>query len=171
MIATLFALLGRLLLALLFLVEGINKLLETSEAREAFAAAGVSPGLVLPMGIAQIILAILLAAGAWTRTVALVLATLTLLETLFFYNQFTDAAISAIALRNLAIVGGLLTLFAYGQTRWGYDALRERRRAELAERDRALRAQQSVYEEGVAEHYANRRSNPDWRQRSDRPLT
>src|SRR3546814_9195474 len=36
------------------------------------------------------------------------------------------------AMKNLAIAGGLLCLFGYGNTRWSYDALRQRRRDELA---------------------------------------
>jgi putative oxidoreductase len=151
MIAATIAFVGRLFIALLFVVEGANKLLQSGEARTEFAAASVSPELAVPIGIAQLVLGLMLALGAWTRVVALVLAILMVGETLFFYSAFTDAAVSAIALRNIAIIGGLLSLFAYGQARWGYDALRERRRAELAERDTQLRHSEAQRAEAEAE--------------------
>ena len=154
MFAAVFAFLGRLFMALLFVVEGANKLLQSGEARSEFAAASVSPDLAVPIGIAQLVLGLMLALGAWTRSVALILAILLVGETLFFCSNFTDAAVSAIGLRNIAIIGGLLSLFAYGQARWGYDALRARRRSELAERDAQLR--QSEAERAAAEAERNR---------------
>jgi putative oxidoreductase len=44
------------------------------------------------------------------------------------------------ALKNLAIAGGFLCLFAHRQVVWSYDALRLRRRADLATHDAELRA-------------------------------
>jgi putative oxidoreductase len=44
------------------------------------------------------------------------------------------------AMKNLAIAGGLLCLFGYGNTRWSYDALRQRRRDELAKHSAERRA-------------------------------
>jgi len=151
MFATIFAFLGRLLIALLFIVEGTNKLLQSGAARETFANADVSPDLAVPVGIAQLVLGLMLAAGAWTRIVAILLALLVILEMLFFYNAFTDPAISAIALRNIAIAGGLLSLFAYGQARWGYDAMREQRKVDIAERDAQLRASETERAQAEAE--------------------
>ena len=151
MFATIFAFLGRLFIALLFIVEGTNKLLQNSAAREAFVAAEVAPQLAVPVGIAQLVLGLMLAARAWTRIVAILLALLVLLEMLFFYNAFTDPAISALALRNIAIAGGLLSLFAYGQARWGYDALREQRKVDIAERDAQLRTSEAERAQAEAE--------------------
>src|SRR3546814_15482888 len=51
---------------------------------------------------------------------------------LFFHREFTDPMQAMAAMKNLAIAGGLLCLFGYGNTRWSYDALRQRRRDELA---------------------------------------
>lgn len=154
MFATIFALIGRFFIALLFIVEGTNKLLQSGAARETFAAAGIAPELAVPTGIAQLILGLMLVAGAWTRVVAILLALLLIVEMLFFYSAFTNPAISALALRNIAIVGGLLSLFAYGQARWGYDAMREQRKRDIAERDALLR--QSEAERVQAEAERNR---------------
>src|SRR3546814_16775937 len=49
---------------------------------------------------------------------------------LFFHREFTDPIQATMAMKNLAIAGGLLCLFGYGNTRWSYDALRQRRRSE-----------------------------------------
>src|SRR3546814_3182745 len=47
---------------------------------------------------------------------------------------------ATMAMKNLAIAGGLLCLFGYGDTRWSYDALRQRRRDELGRHDAERRA-------------------------------
>ena len=54
---------------------------------------------------------------------------------LFFHNNPTDPNRYIHALKNLAIAGGLLCLFAQSKMRWSYDSMRLHRRAELVERD------------------------------------
>jgi len=52
-----------------------------------------------------------------------------------FHNEFTDPMQAAMAMKNLAIAGGLLCLFAHSQMRWSYDSMRLERKAEIARRD------------------------------------
>jgi putative oxidoreductase len=58
-------------------------------------------------------------------------------------------------LKNIAIAGGLLCLTALDTVRWSYDAMRERRRAEIATREAELRAHdaelRAARAEGVTE--------------------
>jgi putative oxidoreductase len=56
------------------------------------------------------------------------LAVFTAFATLFFHNQFTDPVQGAMAMKNLAIIGGLLLVIAHSQMWWSYDAIRRARR-------------------------------------------
>jgi len=69
---------------------------------------------------------VLLAIGLMTRLVSIVLFVYVGLTILFFHSAFTDPAQQVNALRNLAIMGGMLMVFAYGQMRWSYDHWRLR---------------------------------------------
>ena len=70
-----------------------------------------------------------------TRLFAILLAGFCLVTILFFHREFTDPMQAAQAMKNLAIAGGLLCLFAHSQMRWSYDSMRLERKAEIARRD------------------------------------
>ena len=103
--------------------------------------------------------ALLLAIGLMTRLVAIVLAGFVALTIFFFHNQFADPLQGTLALKNLAIIGGLLMTFAYGQVRGTFDYMRERRKTYDAEL-RAARA------EGRAEGATRRARSPTPQARS-----
>ncbi|SEH18713.1 putative oxidoreductase [Sphingopyxis sp. YR583] len=124
---------GRLFIALIFIVSGINKLIHVSDTDAMISAAGLPGGLAVPTGLFELLAGICLAFGIATRLWSVLLAGFVLLTILFFHREFTDPVQAMAAMKNLAIAGGLLCLFGYGNTRWSYDALRARRRAEVAE--------------------------------------
>ncbi|NIJ36528.1 putative oxidoreductase [Sphingopyxis panaciterrae] len=124
---------GRLFIAVIFLVSGINKLIHVADTNAMISAAGLPAGLAIPTGLFELIAGVCLALGIATRLWAILLAGFVLLTILFFHREFTDPMQAMMAMKNLAIAGGLLCLFGYGHTRWSYDALRARRRAEVAE--------------------------------------
>jgi putative oxidoreductase len=134
------AVIGRLLLALYFIVSGLEKIFDPEEYAALFTATNLSTSFVAPVGIFEAVLGALLAIGLMTRLVSVVLAAATLLAIFFFYNQFADPVEGPLALRNMAIIGGLLMTFAYGQMRGSYDHMRAKRRAQEAEL-RAARAE------------------------------
>ena len=70
----------------------------------------------------------------------MLLAAFVLLTILFFHRNFGDPMQAMMAMKNLAIAGGLLCLFGYGNTRWSYDALRRKRRDEIDAHHAELRA-------------------------------
>src|SRR3546814_11422258 len=78
--------------------------------------------------------------GVETRLVSILLGDFVLLTIRFFHREFTDPIQATMAMKTLAIAGGLLCLFGYGNTRWSYDALRQRRCDELARHDAERRA-------------------------------
>lgn len=124
---------GRLFIALIFVVSGINKLIHVNDTSAMISAAGLPGGLAIPTGLFELIAGICLALGIATRLWSVLLAGFVLLTILFFHREFTDPVQAMAAMKNLAIAGGLLCLFGYGHTRWSYDALRAKRRAEVAE--------------------------------------
>jgi putative oxidoreductase len=47
-----------------------------------------------------------------------------------FHSETADPMQATAALKNIAIAGGFLCLFAYDQKSWSFDSYRERRRRE-----------------------------------------
>lgn len=126
------ALIGRLLLALVFLPAGIGKI-------SGFAGTAgyiASKGLPLPELGAAIAIAVEVAgglaliAGFGTRWAALALAFFTLVATYFFHNFWTlpldqQMVQQLMFYKNIGIVGGLLVLAAHGAGAWSLDAKRQ----------------------------------------------
>ena len=127
------SLVGRLLLALLFLPAGISKIGGFAGTVGYIASKG------LPMPTAGAAIAVLvevlgglaLIAGFGTRVAALVLAVFTLVATVFFHNYWAVPADRQMIqqlmfFKNIAVVGGLLVLAAWGAGGWSVDARRGR---------------------------------------------
>jgi putative oxidoreductase len=144
------AIVGRIFIALLFLVSGLQKVFDPGPAARMLEAAGLSGTLAIPTGIFEIVTALLLAIGLMTRLVSIILAVYVALTILFFHHEFADPTGLTTALMHLALIGGLLMVFAYGQMRGSYDYMRAERRAHDAE----LRADHKVHD---AELSAERR--------------
>jgi putative oxidoreductase len=141
------AIIGRVLLAIMFIVSGLQKLFDPSQTMQMLQATNLSVNLALPVGWFEVIAGILLGIGLMTRIVSIVLAVFVGLTIFFFHNAFTDPIQGALALKNLAIIGGLLMVFAYGQMRGSYDHMRTQRKLHQTEL-RAAHAEGKV--EGVA---------------------
>ncbi|HEU4651228.1 MAG TPA: DoxX family protein [Croceibacterium sp.] len=134
------AVIGRLLIAVMFIVSGLQKLADPAPTAQMLTAANLPATFALPTGGFEVIAGALLAIGLMTRLVAIVLAAFVALTIFFFHNDFADPLQGTLALKNLAIMGGLLMTFAYGQVRGTFDYMRERRRTYDAEL-RAARAE------------------------------
>lgn len=142
------AVIGRLMLALIFILAGLQKIMDPSGPGEMLAGAGLPSSLAMPTGIFELIAGLLLAVGWMTRLAAILLAGFTLLTVFFFHNEFSDPMQGAMALKNIAIAGGLLMVFAYGHMRGSYDHMRSTRKVESEAREAELRAARA---EGKAE--------------------
>lgn len=148
--AALAAIIGRLCIAVLFVIAGIGKVTDISGTAQYIAstAPNLSPTLALPVGLFEIAAGLLLALGFMTRLVALALAGFVALATLFFHSQVTDPMQAQMALKNLAIFGGLLMVFAYGQVSWRVSSWKER----AARHDAELAAARAEARADVLEH-------------------
>ena len=134
------AFIGRLLLALIFIISGVNKLVDPGPAQQMLAHVSLPAGLALPTGVFEVAAGLAIVIGVWTRLFSLLLAAYCIVTALYFHNNYTDPMQSTMALKNVAIAGGFLCLFAHSQMRWSYDGLRARRRADLVAHDDDLRA-------------------------------
>jgi len=143
--ATIAAIVGRICIALLFILAGLNKVMDPASTAEYITAQTTLPGsLAMPTGVFEIVAGLILASGFMTRLAAAVLAGFTVLTILLFHFQVTDPAQAQAALKNLAIIGGLLMVFAYGQVRGRIGAVSERDKRMEAEL-KAARAEGAVH--------------------------
>lgn len=105
---------GRLLMALIFLMAGISKITGYEGTQGYMEAAGV-PGALLPLVIATEILgAIAIILGWKTRFAAFALAGFSIVSALIFHGDFSNPAEMNSFMKNFAMAGGFLLLFAHG---------------------------------------------------------
>jgi putative oxidoreductase len=117
---------GRLLIAALFLLSGFGKIAAPAMIQGYIASAGL-PAPQLAYLIAIIIEVgggLLLIVGFQTRIVALILAAFTLAAALAFHNKFADPNEMIHFFKDIAIVGGLLQVAAFGPGSVSLDARR-----------------------------------------------
>jgi putative oxidoreductase len=105
---------GRVLLAHIFLLAGINKITGYSGTQGYMEAMGV-PGMLLPLVILlEIGGALALIAGWQTRLAAYALALFSIVSALIFHSNLGDQMQMILFMKNWAMAGGLLVLAANG---------------------------------------------------------
>ena len=128
-----FSFIGRLLFALLFLPAGWGKLTGFAGSVGYTASSGLPlPELATAAALTvEIVGSLALILGFGTRWAALTLAFFTLLASFFFHKYWAVAPEQVMMqqlmfFKNMAIVGGLLTVAAWGPGAWSLDARRGR---------------------------------------------
>jgi putative oxidoreductase len=118
--------LGRVLLAALFLVSGLSKLGAAAATTAYIASAGLPlPGVVYALTlVVEIGAGLLLLIGFQARAAAAVLALFAVAAAFLFHNNFADQNQAVHFLKNFAIAGGLLQVAAMGAGRFSLDARR-----------------------------------------------
>jgi putative oxidoreductase len=112
---------GRILLALMFVVAGLNKISGYSGMQGYMESMGV-PGALLPLVIAlEVLGGVVLMLGWHTRLAAFLLAGFTILATLIFHSNIGDQTQMLFFMKNLAIVGGLLLVVSLGAGPYSID--------------------------------------------------
>jgi putative oxidoreductase len=112
---------GRILLALMFLIAGINKISGYAGMQGYMESMGV-PGALLPLVIVlEVLGGITLMLGWHTRVTAFLLAGFTLLATLIFHSNLGDQTQMLFFLKNLSITGGLLMVVSHGAGPYSID--------------------------------------------------
>ena len=118
---------GRVLLALLFVPAGFSKIAGFAGTAGYIASKGVPlPEVAAAAAIAvELGLGLLLLAGFKTRWAALGIAFFTLVITFIFHAFWIDPTQSQSFFKNIAVVGGLLTVVAWGPGAWSVDGKHE----------------------------------------------
>jgi putative oxidoreductase len=112
---------GRLLLALIFIMSGLNKIGAYAGTQEYMNAMGV-PGGMLPLVILLEVLggaAIVL--GWHARLVALALFGFSMLSAILFHADFSDQVQMMMFMKNITIAGGFLMIVAHGAGAYSLD--------------------------------------------------
>ena len=122
------ALIGRILLAWLFLVSGFDKIGGFAGTAGYIASKGLPmPDVLAGATIAlEVVGGLLLIVGFKARWVAAAFAAFTLVATLLFHNYWAmpeaqQAMQKLMFLKNLSIAGGMLMVVAFGPGRWSVD--------------------------------------------------
>ena len=112
---------GRVLLALLFLLAGLQKI-GAYEGTVGYMAAQGVPGFTLPFVIAlEVFGALAIIVGWHTRLVAFLLAGFSLVSAMLFHFKPDDAMQMTMLLKNISIAGGFLLLIANGAGAYSLD--------------------------------------------------
>ena len=122
------ALVGRILLAVIFIISGIGKITGFDGTVGYIASKGLPMAQLVAIGtiVVEVGGGIMLAIGYKARWAALALAVFTLLAAFIFHNFWAVEAAQKMGqqinfLKNLAIAGGMLMVFAFGPGRMSMD--------------------------------------------------
>ena len=114
-------LVGRILLALMFVLAGWSKINGYAGTQGYMASAGV-PGILLPLVIiVELIGGLMIVVGYKTRLVALVLFAFTIVASVLFHMNWAQPMQQLLFMKNLAVAGGFLVLFAAGAGAYSVD--------------------------------------------------
>lgn len=109
-------LLGRILLALIFIMAGVGKIMDPVGTQAYMASVGMHPTLSLMIGaiIVEIGGGLSLILGCKARLGASALFLFLIPTTLLFHINFADKMQMILFLKNLGIMGGLLMVASFG---------------------------------------------------------
>lgn len=112
---------ARVLLAMIFIMSGLNKL-GTYAATQGYMEAMGVPGAMLPLVIAlEVLGGIAIVVGFKARIVAFALAGFSLLSAVLFHADFSDQMQMMMFMKNLTIAGGFLMITAQGAGAFALD--------------------------------------------------
>ena len=105
---------GRLLLSILFLIEGLGKISMRENVIMYMEDYGVPGILFAPATALEILFPIILIVGYKTKWAASVMALFTFTVAIIFHTDFSDGMQMIFFLKDLAIAGGFMIIVAYG---------------------------------------------------------
>jgi putative oxidoreductase len=119
--------LGRLLIALIFVMSGLSKIAAPANTIAYIQSAGApfAPAAYAIAVIVEVIGGLALLIGFQTRAAATVLAVFTLATAILFHNNMADQNQMIHLLKNIAITGGLLQVIAFGAGAFSLDNRRK----------------------------------------------
>jgi putative oxidoreductase len=125
-------LVGRVLLALIFVTAGFSKLTGLQGTAGYIGSVGLPAPMLLAVaaGVVELVAGVLIIVGWQARWAALSLAGFTAVATVLFHNYWAMPAEQQMTqqlmfMKNVSIIGGLLVLFAFGAGSLSLDARRK----------------------------------------------
>jgi putative oxidoreductase len=125
-------LVGRVLLALIFVTAGFSKLTGLQGTAGYIGSVGLPAPMLLAVaaGVVELVAGVLIVVGWQARWAALALAGFTAVASVLFHNYWAMPAEQQMMqqlmfMKNVSIVGGLLVLFAFGAGPLSLDARRK----------------------------------------------
>lgn len=113
--------LGRLFLALIFIVSGLGKITNYAGTQAYMDAMGV-PSMMLPLVIAlEVLGGIAIVLGFKARLVAFVMAGFSVASAILFHADFADQTQMMMFMKNIAMAGGFLMIVAHGAGAYSLD--------------------------------------------------
>ncbi len=120
-IQTLSAPVGRVLIATIFVMAGMNKITGYASTQGYMDAMGVPGGLLPLVILLEVGGGLAIIAGWKTRPVAFAMAGFSVLSAILFHANFADQNTMIMFMKNIAIAGGLLFLVAHGPGAYALD--------------------------------------------------
>lgn len=120
-------LIGRILIAAIFLVSGFSKLTAPGATIGYIASLGIPAPLLGYLGsmTLELVGSVLLIVGYRTRLVAVLLAAYSIITALIFHHALGDQNQMFHFLKNVAMAGGLIQVVAFGAGAFSFDNRRE----------------------------------------------
>ncbi len=114
---------GRVLIAAIFILSGLNKIANPDATIGYIVSAGLpfAPAALIAAALVEVGGGLALIAGFRTRAVALTLAGFSVLTALAFHANLGDQNQFIHFFKNLAMAGGLLQVAAFGSGKIGFD--------------------------------------------------
>ena len=118
---------GRLLLSMIFIFSGFTKITGYAATQGYMEAMGV-PGMLLPLVIAvELLGGIAILLGFKARLVAILMAGFSVVSALLFHQFWIDESQMNPFMKNIAMAGGFLMIFAHGAGAYSIDNSNTRR--------------------------------------------
>ena len=105
---------GRLLLSVLFLVEGFGKISMQENVMMYMENYGVPGILFMPATVLEILFPLFLILGYKTKWAASIMALFTFTVAIIFHSDFSEEMQMMLFLKDIAIAGGFMIIIAYG---------------------------------------------------------
>ena len=112
---------GRIFLSSIFLIAGINKILNFEMTVEYMESFSVPKYLLIPAIIVEILFPILIIIGYKTKISALIMTLFTIALAIIFHTDFTNQMQLMSFLKNFAIAGGFIIIFVNGPNKCSID--------------------------------------------------
>ncbi len=114
-------LIARIMLALIFILAGIGKIMDPAGTSGYMQSMGVTSMLLWPTIALELIGGIAIAVGYRTSLAAFSLALFSIAAAVLFHSDFSDKMQMILFMKNIAMAGGLLLLAVGGTTAYSFD--------------------------------------------------